>query len=124
MIIFLHRHRRKQEYFLQCAYNFFFKKLILNFFFLLQYPFALWAAVALIWCTLVCTSRIYLGMHSLADILVGLVASASLLVFVVVIADSSDHFLLSNPMAPIVTIALSLGGLYFYPGSDRWTPVR
>ena len=123
MIIFLHRHRRKQEYFLQCAYNFFFKKLILNFF-LLQYPFALWAAVALIWCTLVCTSRIYLGMHSLADILVGLVASASLLVFVVFIADSSDHFLLSNPMAPIVTIALSLGGLYFYPGSDRWTPAR
>ncbi len=31
-----------------------------------QYPFLLWAAIAVTWCTLVCTSRLYLGMHSFA----------------------------------------------------------
>ena len=34
------------------------------------------------WCVLVCSSRIYLGMHSLADIVVGLVM-AVLLLFIV-----------------------------------------
>ena len=31
-----------------------------------QYPFFLWASLAVLWCMLVCTSRIYLGMHSIA----------------------------------------------------------
>ena len=30
------------------------------------YPFHWWASVALVWCVLVCTSRLYLGVHSLA----------------------------------------------------------
>ena len=64
-----------------------------------QYPFLLWVAIARYllspscipfpnphicstWCVLVCSSRIYLGMHSLADIVVGLVFSA-LLLFIV-----------------------------------------
>ncbi len=32
----------------------------------LQYPLLLWTAVAIFWCVLVCTSRVYLGMHSKA----------------------------------------------------------
>ena len=31
-----------------------------------QYPFALWFSIGVIWCVLVSTSRLYLGMHSLA----------------------------------------------------------
>ena len=63
-----------------------------------QYPFLLWVAIARYllmfistfltfifvstWCVLVCSSRIYLGMHSLADIVVGLIL-AVLLLFIV-----------------------------------------
>lgn len=89
-----------------------------------QYPFFLWASIAFIWCFLVCTSRIYLGMHSLADIYVGLAFASFLLLFVIPIADLLDYFLLSHPLAPLLTIALSVAGVLFYPGSDRWTPAR
>jgi hypothetical protein len=41
-------------------------KLLPNSFTLFQYPFFLWAALAVVWCALVCSSRIYLGMHSIA----------------------------------------------------------
>ena len=34
------------------------------------------------------------------------------------------NFVLSHPLAPLLTITLSLGAVYFYPGSDRWTPAR
>ena len=56
--------------------------------------------------------------------MVGLKFASFLLIFVVIIADHADHFLLSHPLAPLLTITLSLGAVYFYPGSDRWTPAR
>jgi len=89
-----------------------------------QYPFLLWASLALIWCVLVSSSRVYLGMHSLADIYVGLAFASILLIFVAPLADISDYFLLSNPLAPFVTITASALAIYYYPGSDRWTPAR
>lgn len=36
----------------------------------------------------------------------------------------TDYFLLSNPLAPLVTIILTFLAVYYYPGSDRWTPAR
>jgi len=89
-----------------------------------EYPFLLWVAIAVTWCTLVCSSRMYMGMHTLADIVMGVIASAFLLVFLIPLVDHGDHFLLSSPLAPSVTVLLSVMAIYFYPGSDRWTPAR
>ena len=36
----------------------------------------------------------------------------------------SSPRLLSSPYAPFVLTAIELLGLYYYPGSDRWTPAR
>ena len=66
----------------------------------------------------------YLGMHSLADILAGLVLSALLLLWVVPLVDYADSFLMCSPLAPAITVPLSLLAVWFYPGSDRWTPAR
>lgn len=74
--------------------------------------------------TLVSISRIYLGVHSFADIYMGLAVGLMLLVPVLPLAEYSDFWLLSSPYAPFVLTAIELLGLYFYPGSDRWTPAR
>jgi len=89
-----------------------------------QYPFFLWVAIATFWCVLVCSSRIYLGMHSLADIVVGLILATLLLFIVLPIVHYGDYFLLSSPLAPSVTVSLSVLAIWFYPGSDKWTPAR
>merc|ERR1712013_448848 len=89
-----------------------------------EYPFLLWVAIAITWCSLVCCSRMYMGMHTLADIVGGLLAASVLLFFLIPLVDSADEFLLSSPLAPSVTVLLSVLAIVFYPGSDRWTPAR
>jgi len=89
-----------------------------------EYPFLLWVAIAISWCTLVCCSRMYMGMHTLADIIGGLLAASALLFFLIPLVDNADEFLLSSPLAPSVTVILSVLAILFYPGSDRWTPAR
>ena len=48
-----------------------------------------WVLIALIWCTLVSVSRIYLGVHSFADIYMGLIVGLLLLVPVLPLAEYS-----------------------------------
>ena len=69
-------------------------------------------------------SRLYLGVHSVADVYMGLAGGLLLLVPVLPLAEHSDFWLLSSPYAPFVLTAIELLGLYYYPGSDRWTPAR
>ena len=80
--------------------------------------------IALVWCAMVSISRIYLGVHSFADIYMGLAVGLMLLVPILPLAEHSDFWLLSSPYAPFVLTAIELLGLYYYPGSDRWTPAR
>ncbi len=58
------------------------------------------------------------------DIYVGLWFALLLLVFVLPLVDASDQLLLSHPLAPVTTVAISLAAIIYYPGSDRWTPAR
>ena len=53
------------------------------------------------WCVLVCSSRIYLGMHSLADIVVGLILAVLLLFIVLPIGKFlADIFSVFGPFFP------------------------
>merc|ERR1719187_890897 len=81
-------------------------------------------ALAIIWCGLVCCSRVYLGMHSVADILAGLAIDVLILPIILPLVHYADYFLLSSPLAPSITISLSVLAVWYYPGSDRWTPAR
>ncbi|XP_045126756.1 sphingosine-1-phosphate phosphatase 2-like [Portunus trituberculatus] len=81
-------------------------------------------AIALIWCSCVCLSRIYLGMHSVLDVLCGLVLVSGLLVAMLPWVDTLDHLALTHPASPLITIILTIAMVVCYPATDRWTPAR
>ncbi|XP_072938903.1 sphingosine-1-phosphate phosphatase 2-like [Epargyreus clarus] len=89
-----------------------------------QYPVHWGVVIAVSWCTLICVSRVYLGMHSVLDIAAGLALSALLLVPLVPLVDRLDGALLTARYAPHAVLAASVLALVYYPQSDRWTPTR
>lgn len=76
------------------------------------------------WCSLVCGSRLYLGMHSVLDIVAGLVISAGLLVVLIPLVDWIDQIHLTSKYSPLISFPLILLMAIYYPKSDRWTPAR
>jgi len=89
-----------------------------------QYPFIYGLSVAIIWCALVCMSRIYLGMHSVLDILAGLSVVASLSGFVIPLVDYLDPILLKHQYGGIFLLLGGIALAVMSPGGDRWTPAR
>lgn len=81
-------------------------------------------AIALVWCSCVCLSRIYLGMHSVLDVVCGLVLVSGLLVAMLPWVDTLDHLALTHPASPLITIILTIAMVVCYPATDRWTPAR
>ncbi|XP_054261167.1 sphingosine-1-phosphate phosphatase 1-like [Macrosteles quadrilineatus] len=89
-----------------------------------QYPVALGVAMAVCWCAVISLSRIYLGMHSVLDVVVGLVLAIALMVPVVPIVDTVDFILITNRWSPVALILASIPMIAFYPTTTHWTPTR
>lgn len=89
-----------------------------------EYPFIIGLLIAVVWCTLVCCSRLYMGMHTISDIIGGLVLVALLMLVIIPFSDELDNFLLTNPYSPLVTVAIMILLLSVYPNSRDWTPAR
>ena len=88
------------------------------------YPLWLGFALASAWCLLVCGSRLYLGMHTVLDVIAGVLLSATILFSLAPVIDLIDEFSLANLTAPFLSFAIvSLMSIY-YPKSDRWSPAR
>lgn len=89
-----------------------------------EYPSTLGFCLALCWCLLVCSSRIYLGMHSVLDVIAGVLYSVFILVFFLPALDLIDDFNLNCRFAPLVIISLHLGlGLFSFT-LDTWSTSR
>lgn len=89
-----------------------------------EYPFALGFSLALCWCLVVCVSRIYMGMHSVLDVIAGVLYSALILLFFLPALDMIDNFNLSCRHAPFIIISLHLGlGLFSFT-LDTWSTSR
>jgi len=89
-----------------------------------QYALPLGVIIATIWCLLVCCSRIYLGMHSVLDILGGLALVVLLFPVIIPLVDFLDPILLKSQHGAIL---LLVGGLILAicsPSGDRWTSAR
>ncbi|XP_050697313.1 sphingosine-1-phosphate phosphatase 2-like [Eriocheir sinensis] len=89
-----------------------------------QLDWGLGLAIALTWCSCVCVSRIYLGMHSFLDVVCGLVLVSGLLWAMLPWVDTLDHLALTHPASPLITIILTIAMVVCYPATDRWTPAR
>ncbi|KAH9379533.1 hypothetical protein HPB48_022537 [Haemaphysalis longicornis] len=86
-----------------------------------QYSFPVALAVCVVWCLLLCVSRLYLGMHTVLDILVGLVLAWALLFVLCAVSLPAEAWLLGRPWGAPLAAALLL---YVYPAPPRWTPAR
>ncbi|MBN3300725.1 SGPP1 phosphatase, partial [Amia calva] len=89
-----------------------------------EYPFMLGLVAALSWCTLVCISRIYMGMHSILDVIVGFLYSIVILVAFQPALDMIDRFNLTFRYAPLIIISLHLGMGLFSFTLDTWSTSR
>ncbi|XP_069573185.1 sphingosine-1-phosphate phosphatase 1 [Brachyistius frenatus] len=89
-----------------------------------EYPSTLGFCLALCWCLLVCSSRIYMGMHSVLDVMAGVLYSVLILLFFLPALDLIDGFNLTCRYAPLVIISFHLGlGLFSFT-LDTWSTSR
>ncbi|XP_074113708.1 sphingosine-1-phosphate phosphatase 2 [Cotesia typhae] len=76
------------------------------------------------WCTLICISRLYLGMHTILDIVAGLLLAVVLMVVLIPIISLIDIYLFTNLWILLTFLIISVLTIVYYPCSDRWTPTR
>ncbi|XP_074662657.1 sphingosine-1-phosphate phosphatase 2-like [Tubulanus polymorphus] len=69
-----------------------------------EYDFSIGLTICVCWTSLVSLSRLYLGMHSILDIICGLMCSMAILPLGAPYLDIIDEFLLSSRYAPVVII--------------------
>ncbi|KAM8833238.1 sphingosine-1-phosphate phosphatase 1-like [Synchiropus picturatus] len=89
-----------------------------------EYPSTLAFIVAPCWCLLVCVSRIYMGMHSVLDVIAGVLFSAIILLFLLPLLDVIDSFIMTWHSAPLVIVSVHVGlGLFCFT-LDTWSTSR
>lgn len=89
-----------------------------------EYPFAVGFSVALSWCVLVCVSRIYMGMHSVLDVLAGVLYSSLILLLFLPVLDLTDGLVLHSPWAPVLVMLLPFVLALFCFRLDAWSTSR
>ncbi|XP_053729148.1 sphingosine-1-phosphate phosphatase 2 [Synchiropus splendidus] len=89
-----------------------------------QFPFHLGLLTATAMSTLVSLSRLYTGMHSVLDVICGLLISGFLLLVTFPYWEAIDHFQLTNIMSPFVALSLGLLLSFTYPDLDHYSPTR
>ncbi|XP_077408207.1 sphingosine-1-phosphate phosphatase 1-like [Vanacampus margaritifer] len=89
-----------------------------------QYPFMLGLCVALCWSVLVCVSRVYMGMHSVLEVITGFLYSLVILAFFQQTLDKIDDFYMTHAYAPLVIVVshVSVGLVAF--SLDSWSTSR
>ncbi|KAM8847595.1 sphingosine-1-phosphate phosphatase 1-like [Synchiropus picturatus] len=89
-----------------------------------EYPFVFGLCVALSWSVLVCVSRVYMGMHSVLEVITGFLFSLLILAIFHQFLDKIDNFYMMDHYAPLVVIFthVSLGLVAF--SLDSWSTSR
>ncbi|XP_032257169.1 sphingosine-1-phosphate phosphatase 2 isoform X2 [Phoca vitulina] len=88
------------------------------------YPFALGLLMAVVFSTLVCLSRLYTGMHTVLDVLGGILVTAVLLVLTYPAWTLLDRLDSASPLFPVCVIVVPFLLCYHYPVSDCRSPTR
>lgn len=84
------------------------------------------AFLTFLWIMIVSWSRVYLGMHSVLDLVMGFALSAVLLIFGLPITDAIEEFLAKNIFAPVILLAVVVFlAIYFpIPKTKIFTPTK
>uniref|UniRef100_A0A8C6UBM3 Sphingosine-1-phosphate phosphatase 2 n=1 Tax=Neogobius melanostomus TaxID=47308 RepID=A0A8C6UBM3_9GOBI len=90
----------------------------------IQFQFEAGLVIALTLSSLVCLSRIYTGMHSVLDVICGIIISSIILLFTYPYWDTFDHYQLTSALSPAFGIGLPLLLSYIYPTLDHYSPTR
>ena len=80
--------------------------------------------VATLFCLWVCCSRLYLGMHSLLDVIAGVLYSTLMLVLMLPFLEPLDKFIIHYDYSPLVSIIFGYLICYFYPSLKQWSTAR
>ncbi|XP_034511147.1 sphingosine-1-phosphate phosphatase 2 isoform X1 [Ailuropoda melanoleuca] len=89
-----------------------------------QYPFMLGLLMAVVFSTLVCLSRLYTGMHTVLDVLGGILVTAVLIVLTYPAWTLIDRLDSASPLFPVCVIVVPFFLCYTYPASDCYSPTR
>ncbi|KAJ6634824.1 Glucose-6-phosphate 1-dehydrogenase [Pseudolycoriella hygida] len=89
-----------------------------------QFSFVIGLLISTVWCSTICLSRLYLGMHSVLDIVAGIILTILLMVPLIPTVDYLDHIILSHKLSPLIVLAVSILLIVFYPSPGKWTPTR
>lgn len=77
-----------------------------------------------VFCLWVCTSRMYLGMHSLLDVTAGVLYGLVVLFIFAPTLEPIDNFIMNFESAPWILFPLGLLICYAYPTVKRWSTTR
>ncbi|XP_072538833.1 sphingosine-1-phosphate phosphatase 1 [Salminus brasiliensis] len=89
-----------------------------------EYPFLFGLSVAICWSFWVCISRIYMGMHSVLEVIVGFLYSLLIVAAFHPVLDDIDAFYLSASSAPLVILLLHIGLSLVAFSLDSWSTSR
>uniref|UniRef100_A0A2I3HV78 Sphingosine-1-phosphate phosphatase 1 n=1 Tax=Nomascus leucogenys TaxID=61853 RepID=A0A2I3HV78_NOMLE len=89
-----------------------------------QYPLIYGLILIPCWCCLVCLSRIYMGMHSILDIIAGFLYTILILAVFYPFVDLIDNFNQTHKYAPFIIIGLHLALGIFSFTLDTWSTSR
>ncbi|XP_066565403.1 sphingosine-1-phosphate phosphatase 2 isoform X1 [Amia ocellicauda] len=89
-----------------------------------QYPFELGLMAAILFSTLVCLSRLYVGMHSVLDVICGVLIAGVVMAITYPVWDTFDHLQVTSPYSPIIAVVLPYLMSHFYPRLDHYSTTR
>ncbi|XP_036713526.1 sphingosine-1-phosphate phosphatase 2 isoform X1 [Balaenoptera musculus] len=89
-----------------------------------QYPFVLGLMMAVVFSTLVSLSRLYTGMHTVLDVLGGILITAILIVLTYPAWTLIDRLDSASPLFPVCVLVVPFFLCYNYPVSDYYSPTR
>ncbi|KAM9293939.1 sphingosine-1-phosphate phosphatase 1 [Gastrophryne carolinensis] len=89
-----------------------------------QYPFVFGLLLAVAWCSLVCLSRVYMGMHSILDVVAGVFYAVIILIVFLPALDIIDNFNITYKYSPLIIISVHLALGIFSFTLDTWSTSR
>uniref|UniRef100_UPI00398EFDA7 sphingosine-1-phosphate phosphatase 2 n=1 Tax=Pristiophorus japonicus TaxID=55135 RepID=UPI00398EFDA7 len=89
-----------------------------------KYSFALGLMAATVLSTLVSLSRLYTGMHTVLDVIVGVLITAVLMALTCPFWNMLDDLQLTSPLTPIIAVVMPFFMSYTYPALDHYSPTR